>query len=116
MQPTRPLGPIPSLPPEKLETVVLSLTNDSQFVALLRVNHAGADGHALALVADISARLRVACAHLDDDAYAALVLSLARTRVRFQLLDYESGREIEPASESATEQPQNGDAEPRRAG
>jgi hypothetical protein len=46
----------------------------------------------------------VACAHLDDDAYAALVLSLARTRVRFQLLDHESGRKIAPASASATEQ------------
>jgi len=105
MQPTHPVGPIPPLPPEKLETVVLSLTNDSQFVALLRLNHAVADGHALELVADISARLRMACAHLDDDAYAALVLSVARTRVRFQLLDHESGQKIAPASESATEQP-----------
>ena len=36
-----------------------------------------------ALVADIAARLHGPCAHLAPETFAALVLSIARTKVRF---------------------------------
>lgn len=36
-----------------------------------------------ALLDDIAQRLRGACAHLDPDAFAALVLQIARTKLRF---------------------------------
>jgi hypothetical protein len=72
------------LPPDRLDAIAESLSRDPHFVALLELDDARPADHALALVADISARLGTACTHLADDAFAELVLSVARTRVRFQ--------------------------------
>ena len=38
-------------------------------------------------MADISARLRTACAHLPDEEFRALVLDLANMRLRFDAID-----------------------------
>jgi hypothetical protein len=78
-------------PAARVEAIAASLAGDPDFVALLRLDPAYPHEHALELVADISARLRRACSHFADDDYAALVLDVARTRVRFHRLDHQSG-------------------------
>ena len=45
---------------------------------------APADEVPAAVLDDISDRLRDACAHLSTEAFAALVLEIARTKLRFQ--------------------------------
>ena len=69
----------------------VALAGDPDFVALIRQDPGYPHEYALELVADISARLRSACSHFADDDYAALVLDVARTRVRFHRLDHQSG-------------------------
>ena len=39
------------------------------------------------LTADVAARLRKACAHLSDDEFSALVLDVARRRMRHDRMD-----------------------------
>ena len=88
MQPESPVTPFPAA---RLEAIAASLAGEPDFVALLRLDAAHPQEHVLALVADISARLRRACSHLGDDEFGALVLDVARTHVRFSRLDHRSG-------------------------
>ena len=78
-------------PAARLQAIAASLARDPDFATLLRLDPAYPQEHALALVADISARLRRACSHLADDDFGALVLDVARTHVRFSRLDHRSG-------------------------
>ncbi len=77
-------------PGDRLHAVAEAVTHDPQFVDLqARADVRAADVEDL--VAEVAARLRAVCAHLDDDHFAALVLDIARTKVRFASRDLSMG-------------------------
>jgi hypothetical protein len=77
-------------PGDRLHAVAEAVTHDPQFADLqARAGVRAADVEDL--VAEVAARLRGVCAHLDDDHFAALVLDIARTKVRFASRDLSMG-------------------------
>ena len=89
--PFRPDGATPS-PAPPLRHVASELTRDPDFVELRKRDTSGASATeaadaAEALVADLAARLRTACSHLGDADFAALVLDVARMKVRLAKID-----------------------------
>ena len=76
-------------PPSPLRHSASELTRDRDFVELLKRENAGACATeaAEALIADLARRLQPACSHLGDADFAALVLDVARMRVRLAKID-----------------------------
>ncbi|HTK53938.1 MAG TPA: hypothetical protein VL308_18730 [Gemmatimonadaceae bacterium] len=75
--------------PSPLRHSASELTRDRDFVELLERENseACATEAAEALVADLARRLQRACSHLGDADFAALVLDIARMRVRLAKID-----------------------------
>jgi hypothetical protein len=67
---------------DRLRAVTHALTTDSQF-ADLQAHWGLRAADAENLVAEVAMRLRHVCADLDDEKFAALVLDIARMKVRF---------------------------------
>jgi hypothetical protein len=66
-----------------------------------------------AYVAEISARLRHVCQHLDDDEFARLVIDMAETRLRFSAIDSGGSGQRPTGSRSRhTTGQESGDAAP----
>lgn len=98
-----PLSPRPDgVPPpprqsDALRGLALELARDPIFLAIVERERPAAhvDKAAEALVADLQARLRPACSHLTDAEFAALVLDVARMKLRFAAID---ARWVNPAA------------------
>ena len=71
---------------DRLHSVAEALTRDPQFADLqARAGVRASDAEDL--VAEVASRLRGVCSHLDDEQFAALVLDIARTKIRFASKD-----------------------------
>ena len=72
--------------------VAMELARDPTLEALLQLSREGSVvAAAEALVADLAARLRPVCTHLGDAAFSALVLDVARMKIRFATIEGRRG-------------------------
>jgi hypothetical protein len=88
---TRPsIGPLRLDPaaPGPLDGIACQLTTDPDFASLHRDDPMRSDA-AHELVVAIGARLRNVCSHLSDEAFASLVLDVARSKARFTRLEHD---------------------------
>ena len=88
-EPTQP-GDVGRLVPESrhpLQAAARELAADPNFLALEGHGAPNADDRAHTLVRGIGERLRGVCGHLGDDEFAALVLDVARMKVKFTAIE-----------------------------
>ena len=81
--------PTPQPPTNTLSGLALELAQDPTFVATVERHRPAAFAveAAEALVPDLEARLRPACSHLTNADFAALVLDVARMKLRFAAIE-----------------------------